>query len=380
MNVNMNVNMSNSYLKSNFYEYLTKKIPILNDTDLFELITDYCQQNREEDKKTFVTRINTKLKKMYEITKNNIFNNNNIQKKNNKYLKIQKVNFRSLSEAIINVALKYYVSDSTINSITNVKNVRYNNMKHEYIIGNKNTKKIIHSMNIAKGKTLGLYIIQNLYVNSNDSTNQVFLKILQKIALKLEKLQKYNFIHGDFHAANIIINPNNTDQITFIDFGYSTIMLPDSKLILPTPMPENLSISMSFKINQELQCIDLFHLFRDFNSFDSQKFNSNIDYLNFRDFIDKILNKIKFSIPLKYSKVHNFTRSIRNFRDTIDLYYLYPKNFQKLNLEELNYLPSSSQKRPRPRPGNNNNNNNYFTKYNTIVKSSLFGNNNKNSL
>ena len=146
------MNMSNSYLESNFYEYLIKKIPILKDKDLFKLIIDYCKQNSEDRKRDFVTNINTKLTEMYEITKNNPFNNNpfnnTIVQKNNKYLKIQKVNFRSLSEAIINVALKYYVSDSTINSITYV---------------NKNKQKIIHSMNIAKGKTLGLYIIENLY-------------------------------------------------------------------------------------------------------------------------------------------------------------------------------------------------------------------------
>ena len=100
--------MNNSYLELNFYEYLTKKIPILKDNDLFKLIKDYCQQNSEDRKKNLVERINIKLKEMYEITKNNTFNKNTIRKESNKYLKIQKVNFRSLSEAIINVALKYY--------------------------------------------------------------------------------------------------------------------------------------------------------------------------------------------------------------------------------------------------------------------------------
>jgi hypothetical protein len=118
-------------------------------------------------------------------------------------------------------------------------------------------------------------------------------------------------------------------------------MLPNSNLILTTPMPENLSISMSFEINPELKSIDLFHLFRDFNSFQIDKFNNNIDYNNFKKFIDKILNFINFNVPRKFNKVHQFTRSIRNYINAgIKLNYLYPTNFINININinDLNNL------------------------------------------
>jgi hypothetical protein len=366
-------------IQEDFDTFLKERIPILNDQELFDLILEYCTLSNETakpknnstqspgainsrlnikyNKKNAIKNINTKLSQLYNLVNDPFGNNGTIVFKNNKiskYKKTQKINFKSLSEAIINVALYYYDRNATVNSYTHIIN--------------NNNKKMLQVMNIAKGKPLGLYIIEDLYVNSNNNnnsnnsnkeieTNKIFFDILKSIALKLSILQNYNFIHGDFHSGNIIINPGNSDEITFIDFGYSTIILPDSNLILTTPMSENLEFSMNFKEYPQFKTIDLFHLFRDFNSFESTKFHSGKDYKNFKNFIDKILGIINFQEPHGYSSVHSFTRSIYNFESKINLYYLYPENFQELNLEKLNSLASSA-KRPINNINNGNNTNN----------------------
>jgi tRNA A-37 threonylcarbamoyl transferase component Bud32 len=371
--------------KPNFESVLIEKIPILSNDKLFSLILQYCTLSNEipkpknnstqspgainprlnikYNKENAIKNINTKLSQLYNLVNDPFGKNGTIVLKKNKYKKTQKINFKSLSEAIINVALYYYDRNATVNSYTNIIN--------------NNNKKMEQVMNIAKGKPLGLYIIEDLYVNSNEETNEKFFNILKSIALKLSILQNYNFIHGDFHSGNIIINPKNIDEITFIDFGYSTIMLPDSNLILTTPMNENLEFSMNFKEYPQFKTIDLFHLFRDFNSFDSTKFHSSEYYnnfKNFKDFIDKILLMINFQEPQGYSSVHSFTRSIYNFESKINLFYLYPENFQELNLEELNSLKSSPK---RPISSNNLKNTKKLPRY--IFQGNPYENNNESN-
>jgi hypothetical protein len=203
-------------------------------------------------------------------------------------------------------------------------------------------------MNKVQGIDLGNYIL-NLYKKniSNKQKETITFSLLQKIAEKLKYLQdNFNFIHGDFHSGNIFIEKNWFGyNITFIDVEYSTIKLPTKnniKIILTTPLNENMSRKKILNINEEpnLKALDLFHLIQDIKSFDKSDRIKNIKNNKKIDELKELISKLSklYKRPCKLSsKLHNSTRISGFFNNNYSK--LIPENFIKIkNIDSINNL------------------------------------------
>jgi len=394
MNINENLSLfppeNNIFLNN----YLYKNIPILKNKDLFKSVIKYCNELKiytRPDKEShlrldFIEKINLELIELKKICDkiNSIYSVSSIIHKRNKIIKRHELRADGLIEGIINCIVHYYSNDSTIKS-----NLKISKNNHFYQIMNK-----------ANGVMLSQFII-DLYNNDRPDKNLFLLKVLKKIASKLDYLQKScGFIHGDFHSGNIFVNyldRNNSINITFIDFGYTTIKFPNRNNLLISGITES-NLQRKYQLNLEkeplLRAIDLFHLIQDLESYKSSI--NKKEYSKFYLFFD-LINKIQniyfknFNIEIfnAYKSNHLFTSSdhffsTKNNNKDSSFEILIPENFIQ-NIDGLlnnnsnsNSNSNNNSKSPIKKPkglfGNNNNL--------ELAKKSkgLFGNNNNLSL
>jgi len=379
-----------------YKDFLISKIPILNDDLLLQLILDYSYETmktsrnkiqRVENIVKSLKNIEKYLREIYHFITINKGKNENkkaiITNKNNKIIKSSPLSAEALIEGVICATLEYYDRNITANSHVNINK-------------NENGKnRLFIKMNKIIGKSLGTYIIENIYNNENIPQvmkNEVLLNILKKISEKLLYLQQSSgFIHGDFHGENIFIIPINNGEdiiIKFIDFGFSVIRLPTTgkKIILTGAVPENYKRHYVMDISDEkLKAVDLFHLLQSLKGISNNivKIGNTYYYRpDLHNLSNEILIEFKyydlFNQLLEYlstlylsdfnikkfrglSKYHNFTRS-NNFYN-IDKKYnvLYPEVFIDLNINFENI-------------NNNGGNNKLFIR----EHGSLFGNDENN--
>lgn len=318
-----------SNLEDNYREELCNILPILNHEGLLGLVIDYCNELKFYEKSNKESHIKTSiLNKISEKLKNLRKEAINISKKNPSLhiKKIEEINVTGLIEAIIQITIKYYSNNITVA----LSGLNINN-EFMYISMNKVNEK----------KNLTEYIL-NLYNNNEKSIidkNNDFINILKRIAEKLKFLQdECGFIHGDFHADNILIDKN--DNIIFIDFEYSVIRLPtknnNQDIILCGTKSVNLERKDIFNIkeNPNLKAIDFFHLIIYINNFKNNK--NTYNYL-LEEIMAKIYNvcfneKINLLNFIKYKEnPHKFTSSYNFIKQSNNLKNLYPESI--INLE-----------------------------------------------
>jgi hypothetical protein len=366
MNINENLSIFSSENNNFLNYYLYKNIPILKNQYLFNSVLEYCYQLKtytKSDKEShlrqgIIKKINSELiqlKNNYEkIT--SINSDKNIINAYNKLIKRHELRADGLIEGIINCAVHYYSNDSTV-----ISNLKISTNNHFY-----------QMMNKVNGVILSEFIIQ-LYNSDIPNKNLFLLDVLKEIALKLYYLQKScEFIHGDFHSGNIFVNyldENNSINITFIDFGYTTIKFPNKNNLLISGITEsNLQRRNQLNLDEEplLKAVDLFHLIQDLNSYElnNNKFKSFFELVNkiqniyFKNFDKKLLKKYK-SNHFFTSSNDFYSKKNNNKKNSFEI--LIPENFIQ-NIDSLL---------------NNKNNSNINSNKSPIKKSKgLFGNNN----
>jgi tRNA A-37 threonylcarbamoyl transferase component Bud32 len=211
-------------------------------------------------------------------------------------------------------------------------------------------------MNIAQGMELGHFIIM-LYNNDLDinEKNKILLSVLQTIANKLQELQEScGFIHGDLNVGNVFVNFDEVNEtappeITFIDYGYSSVRLlfeNGTDLIVTSPTEINITRSKPFDIRREphLRAVDMYHLIDDLSSIDDNdgKFKHKKYYSAFKEFINKIkssYNLINTKITRRNkTEIGNFNRTKQNRRKfTTSGYFMIDNERYKILLPE-NFL------------------------------------------
>ena len=303
----------------NFIQHLYKKIPIIGYDNLLNLIIEYCEK---KDKKFYLNNITRVLRSIYNLAPLGGFNNvsNKVFDKNGKFIKSYIIRAHGLIEGIIHTTLNYY----NLNFITNINTLnKFNNN----ILG----PRLYEVMNIVNGISLDEYI-KNLF-NSKITINEkknILISILINISIKLQYLQNIcGFIHGDLNEQNIFVNAETLD-ITFIDFGKSSIKLPiytNYNLILFAPSDENLDFQYILDLNifEQLKAIDLFYLIEKLSRFNRTAFS------NFKEYLD-IINFIKMNYKIKVNssmELFEFVHS-NKFFDNSEIIKLYPENFIRI--------------------------------------------------
>ena len=385
-----------------FKDYLLSRIPILADPQLYSLVIEYCLilNNKKigdveyilnEIKKYLNILKNKSIQKINEI-RMNLENNRLIEKKHpktgelfklfklsNKIIKTHSITPEGLIETFINCILYYCSNIHNIGSVTN--------SSLQYSTNNK----LYQSMNIAHGMDLGHFVIM-LYNSDLQITekNEILLSVLQTIAFKLKQLQEScGFIHGDLNLGNVFVhfddnNENIPPEITFIDYGYSSVRLPFNStetFIISAPTEINIRRNRPFDIITDpyLKAVDMYHLIDDLSYIDNNdsKFNDKKNYSAFKQFIDNIkslYNLTNTKITRQHKKnIGNFNSTKQNRRkftssqyfmiDTEKYQILIPENFLKIKLNSNGKIikKSSVVKQTTKKPsmfGNNNNNNN----------------------
>lgn len=352
-------------LEEEYSNSLIDKIPLMKDEYLLYEISNYCNilnkvcfnpDNKYNNAMEIVKKITKYLNTLRGFIISNLSPESNINYIENEVIKRHKITGNALIEAIIHFTIFYYNNGITTNVRVNLSD-----------------NKINQKMNIAKGKTLGKYIVENIYIDNinSEDKNKILLEILKEIARKLQVLQnKYKFIHGDFNSQNIFIEEmGNKYNITFIDFGFSTIELPSSEEIIISSFDiSNVQRKYTMDLSKydNLKAIDLFHLIEDFQSFQEHEFKiSSESYKIFNKFIKKLrnlykskftINSIKKGILCGHDNIRMFTRS-PDFNDRF--ISLYPENFLELDIDDLTkYFSNNSFKQNSSKKSRNNNNNN----------------------
>ena len=335
-------------IKNSYYNILIEKIPILKDKNLINMIVEYCiivnnskQLNKYSTILAYIEIINKYLIDNIKKNQKNEKNEKNsiIEYTNNKIIKKHKLTFKALIESIIHVIVYFEDPTLTVNVSINLS------LKND---------KLNELMNIAKGIPLQSLILSIYNSNDNDNDkNEKLLHLLQNIARKLEILQeKCGFIHGDFHSNNIFVSD---DDITFIDFGYSSVRIPfsnDTYLILSTPLKANIDRKYPLDILNEvsLKAVDMYHLIDNLGTFTQKNNHENIygqkiiyfqDKKNYTLFIDfiQVIKKYFFKTNFKNSMNRHFFTSSTYFEDKFKkdkIKKLYPENFIHLSLDILN--------------------------------------------
>ena len=393
-----------------YKDFLKRKIPLLNDENLLQLILDYCYEtmktysNKMERKKNIVESLKNIEKYLREIHHFITIHKNENKKaiikiRNEKINKISPISAEALIEGVICATLEYYDNNITANS---------------FVIINKNEKgnnRLFIRMNKIIGKSLGTYIIENIYNNENIPSNmksKVLIYVLKKISERLLYLQEScGFIHGDFHGENIFvipINNGNDIDIKFIDFGFSVLRLPTTykKIILTGAVPENYQRNYVMDItsftDEKLKALDLFHLLESLKGINNNIVMRNCNYyfrpdmhnisnetlIRFKDYnlfielleyLSKLylinFNKKKFR---GLSKYHNFTRSNNFYNIDNEHFILYPEKF----IDLLNRMINDNNGINNSNNGNNNVKNNKEISQ-KIFRSLNFENNNENN-
>jgi hypothetical protein len=313
--------LKNIKIKKDFSDYLTKKISFLDDT-LLELIIQYSFTSNflpiNEYLDSIRTNNNTSIK---------ISSNTNIIYINNNVGKIHRDIAKGLIESIIHATLNYYERNNKISEKTIPELIK--------VIKKNGT--LIQIMKKINGQTLQEYILEN------SSNSNKLLDILKRVAEKLSVLQnKYGFIHGDFHSMNIMISDN---QIYFIDFGRSSIMVPtDNGFIILAGYIDDILSRKRIKENilkyPHLKAIDLFHLFNDISQYDNPNIRNFMNYIktmymnrNVRN-MENPTNKSVKRQKKGFNQVSQITRTnlflhLNSPPYSLNYKFLYPENFAK---------------------------------------------------
>jgi hypothetical protein len=391
-----------SYINYNnnnrFLDNLIQNIPILENTNLLESIFEYCNllhTYHSSNKESYIRfGIIDKINNILKNIKNNYIKTNSIKTNNenndiikieNKIIKKHSLKADGLIESIINNIVYYCSSDSTVKSNLSIST----------------NNKFYQIMNYAEGISLGEFIIE-LYNSNNIINKDLFLlNILKEVAIKLNYLQNScGFIHGDLHSGNIFINysSNNRIDITFIDFGYSTIKFPNTDFLISGVTDVNLQSKYQFDLNidEYLKSVDLFHLIENLVSFklminETEKYK----FKTFFNLINNIRMKylLDFNIKLfsNYRSIH-FITSSNIFQDN-RFNILMPDEFIELidndiiinineytkNINESSNNNSNQKSIKRRGLFSNNNNNNNNLNIKSTKKKGLFTNNSNNS-
>ena len=307
------INIEEYSLKPEFKDYLLSCIPILADPQLYSLVIEYCLilNNKKigdvvnilNDIKAYLDILKNKsIQKMNEIRMNMNMKMNIIEKKHpktgelfklfklsNKIIKTHSITPDGLIETFINCILYYCSNIHNIGSVTN--------SSLQYSTNNK----LYQSMNIAEGMDLGSFVIM-LYNSDLEKSekNKILLSVLQRIATKLQQLQEScGFIHGDLNLGNVFVsfddkNETIPPEITFIDYGYSSVRLPINStetFIISAPTEINIRRGTPFdiKIEPHLKAVDMYHLIDDLSCIDNNgKFIDERSYTSFKKFIKDI--------------------------------------------------------------------------------------------
>lgn len=349
--------------------YLTKlkeNIPILDDSHLWSLIekyvnlingieklTDKNYQLRIKDIDRCIEDIDEYLKDVHKSTTFSINRNMKVIKKNIVYkkqlknsseiLKQHELKTSNLVEAIIQFTLHYYDNKVTLLSSLHKKN-----------------GKLWQVMPYSENKTLTQLILSIAESSDSDNhKNKQYLKQLILVANKLNDLQgKCGFIHGDLHSDNILVN-EVTDDIQFIDFGYSYIHLPAAtKLTIFVPTNENLNGHLTgiFDSNQS-KSVDLFRFIevfiQDEQDILSDKFKNLVKQISeryFRNCDESIYRRLPNrkeginessafrGLHIPYSRSWYFLSDTVNKALPSSFIYLSPSEFGKFTLGDDNLL------------------------------------------
>ena len=185
------------------------------------------------------------------------------------------------------------------------------------------------------GQSLQEYILEYC------SNSNKLLDILKRVAEKLSLLQNNcGFIHGDFHSMNIMISNN---QIYFIDFGRSSIMVPtDNGFIILAGYIDDILTRKRIEENileyPHLKAVDLFHLFNDISQYDNTNIRNFMKYIktmymnhNVRNMENKNKSFGKRGGPI-FNQVSQITRTnlflhLNSPPYSLNYQFLYPENF-----------------------------------------------------
>jgi hypothetical protein len=336
--------MNKNSFNKKYLNSLKKKIPVLDDEELFDNVMLYFIQPNKSNIETIKNRLKivTSISYIDPFNENVEINENSIK---NKIIKSHKLSGKALIESILNCTLNYYNNEIIMNTYVNFHNSRLRQI-----------------MNIAPGIKFSKFII-NLYNNNdinNINKNRILLDILKEIAIELNDLQELcGFIHGDLHTGNIFIDKDKDEnyKITFIDFDYSYVRIPlnniNNNKRMNISINENLNINQNQKIpiligatvvnlenknimnieeNESLKAIDLFHLIGHLSIEDEEQgnnFKNKKNYNIYQTLIKKIANQSFNNFNQKkintYEKFHKFERS-NDFKN-INTFNLIPENF-----------------------------------------------------
>ena len=313
----------NIKMNEDFYNYLKKKISFLDD-DLLQLVIQYSFTSN-------LTLINEYLHSKRTNNNNiNIPSNMNIIYINNDLGKIHRNMAKGLIESIIHATLNYYERNNSEKTIP------------ELIKVIKKDGTLIQIMEKINGQSLQEYILENR------SNSNKLLDILKRVAEKLSLLQNNcGFIHGDFHSMNIMISNN---QIYFIDFGRSSIMVPtDNGFIILAGYIDDILSRKRIKENileyPHLKAIDLFHLFNDISEYNISNIYNFMNYIktmymnrNVRN-MENPTNKSVKRQKTGFNQVSQITRTNLFLHLNSPPYYLnyqflYPENFAKFTIPQ----------------------------------------------
>ncbi len=278
--------------------------------------------------------INFNISKM-EMIKNNIVYKSKLEE-NIKILKKHPLTTIGLIEGIIQLTLYYYDYNVTLLSTLHKK------------------KSILFQiMPFSSNKTLGslLYDIYNNSNNNNFEKNNKCLNILNAIANKLNYLQENcGFIHGDFHSGNILFN-EETGDTQFIDFGYSYIHLPGTKLTIFVPIEVNIQGELlEISNNNQSKSVDLFrliesftedktHIFKDFIKQISERYFRNFDKSIYTTLPNRKKKTNGFrGLPIPFSRSSYFLDKKENNTLPSSFMYVSPIQFIQFTLDPNNVL------------------------------------------
>ena len=311
-------------MNEDFYNYLKKKISFL-DENLLQLVIQYSFTSKLQPMNNYLHSININTNINIPLNKNIIYINNDLGK-------IHRDMAKGLIESIIHAALNYYKRNNSEKTIP------------ELIKVIKKDGTLIQIMEKINGQSLQEYILENR------SNSNKLLDILKRVAKKLLPLQnKCGFIHGDFHSMNIMISD---DQIYFIDFGRSSIMVPTDNgfIILAGYIDDVLTkekikdkIKENILVYPHLKAIDLFHLFNDISEYNISNIYKFMNYIktmymnrNVRN-MENPTNKSVKRQKKGFNQVSQITRTnlflyLNSPPYSLNYEFLYPENFAKFTL------------------------------------------------
>jgi len=364
-------------LKHDFIHYLVQHIPILLHPILYDLVIKYCLiLNGKYGRKADVYIVLNEIKDCLGVIKTNsstrkINKNTNLTIRqtiekhhpatselfelyilsNDKIIKSHKIIPDALIETFIN-CIVYYCSNSKVIRSNSARigsnsedigsnSARIGSITNSWLNYSANNK-LYQKMNIAPGMELGEFVTMLYSSDLNiKEKNDTLLTLLKSIAFKLNELQNScGFIHGDLNIGNVFVkyddnNENALPEITFIDFGYSSVRLllqNNSYLIVTAPTEINIKRETPFDILEEpeLRAVDMYHLIDDLSFIESSNFKKN--YENFKNFIQDIKSLYGGSVLTKQHKNQDYSNITQDRRKyTSSKYYILELKYTSFN-------------------------------------------------